>query len=81
MKKVWIYKRPNTKSWWVGWYESGIRKTKALPTKALAEHYRNIKYAQMNSDVFTGSVCVGWEQMIQEYRHTKKVSGFEEGSL
>ena len=28
MKKVWVYKRTNTKSWWVGWYEGGIRKTK-----------------------------------------------------
>jgi hypothetical protein len=33
MKKIWIFKR---KGWWVGWYESGKRKTKALPTKALA---------------------------------------------
>ena len=48
MKKVWIYKRKNIKSWWVGWYESGQRKTKALPTKALAEHYRQIKYTQLN---------------------------------
>jgi hypothetical protein len=49
------------KGWWVGWYESGKRKAKALPTKALAEHYRQIKYAQMNSDVFTGTVtaCPG----------------------
>ena len=23
MKKVWIYKRKNTKGWYVGWYESG----------------------------------------------------------
>ena len=81
MKKIWVYKRTNTKGWWVGWYESGIRKTKALPTKALAEHYRNIKYAQMNSDVFTGTVCVDWIQLLQEYRHSKKVSGFEDGSL
>jgi len=35
----------------------------------------------MNSDVFTGTVNVDWQQMAQEYRHTKKVSGFEEGSL
>ncbi|MFC1637242.1 hypothetical protein ACFL5Z_20680 [Planctomycetota bacterium] len=52
MKKVWVYKRKNTKGWWVGWYESGKRKAKALPTKALAEHYRQIKYTQLNSDVF-----------------------------
>ena len=38
MKKVWIYKREKVKGWWVGWYESGKRKAKALPNKALAEH-------------------------------------------
>jgi len=31
--------RTSAKGWWVGWYESGKRKTKALPGKALAEHY------------------------------------------
>ena len=40
------------------WYESGKRRAKALPTKALAEHYRQIKYAQLNSDVFTGTINV-----------------------
>ncbi|MFC1762917.1 tyrosine-type recombinase/integrase [Planctomycetota bacterium] len=81
MRKVWIYKRKNTKGWWVGWYEGGIRKTKAVPTKALADHFRHIKYTQLNSDIFTGTVTVDWEQMRQEYRHCKKVSGFVEGSL
>ena len=38
MRKVWIYKRKKIKGWWVGWYESGKRKTKALQSKALAEH-------------------------------------------
>jgi hypothetical protein len=38
MKKVWIYKRKNIQGWWIGWYESGKRKAKALPSKALAEH-------------------------------------------
>jgi hypothetical protein len=58
MKKVRVYKRKCIKGWWVGWYESGKRKAKALSTKALAEHFRQIKYAQMNSDVFTGTVTV-----------------------
>jgi len=44
MRKVWIYKRKNIKGWWVGWYESGKRKSKALPSKDLAEHYKQIKY-------------------------------------
>ena len=56
MKKVWVYKRKNIKGYWVGWYESGKRKAKALPSKELAEHYKHIKYTQLNFDVFTGQV-------------------------
>ncbi len=81
MKKVWIYKRRRIKGWWVGWYESGKRKAKALPSKALAEHYRQIKYVQMNSDVFTGTVTVDWPQMRDEYVHSKKVAGSVEASI
>jgi len=81
MKKVWIYKRKRLKGWWVGWYESGKHKAKALPTKVLAEHYRQIKYAQLNSDVFTGTVTVDWQQMRNEYEHSKKVAGVVEDSL
>ena len=44
--------------YWVGWYESGKRKAKALPSKELAEHYKYTKYTQLNSDVFTGPVSV-----------------------
>jgi len=74
MRKVWVYKRKNTKGWWCGWYESGKRKAKALPSKALAEHYLQIKYARLNSDVFTGTVTVDWVQMREEYTHYKKVN-------
>ena len=81
MKKVWIYKRENINGWWVGWYESGKRKAKALPSKELAEHFKQIKYTQLNSDVFTGTVLAGWNQMIDEYREAKKVQGVTEGTL
>jgi integrase len=81
MKKVWIYKRKNVMGWWVGWYESGNRKAKALPSKELAEHYKQIKYTQLNSDVFTGIVAADWQQMVDEYRETKKVQGVTEGTL
>ena len=67
--------------WWVGWYESGNRKAKALPSKELAEHYKQIKYTQLNSDVFTGIVAADWQQMVDEYRETKKVQGVTEGTL
>jgi len=81
MRKTWIYKRKGIKGWWVGWYESGKRKTKALPTKVLAEHFRKIKYTQLNSDVFTGTISVGWSKMRDEYVHSKKVAGCVEDSI
>jgi len=81
MKKVWIYKRKGVKGWWIGWYESGKRKAKALPSKALAKHFRQIKYTQLNSDVFTGTVTIDWPQMRDEYVHSKKVAGCVEASI
>jgi integrase len=81
MRKVWVYKRKGINGWWVGWYESGNRKAKALPSKELAEHYKQIKYTQLNSDVFTGVVAVDWQQMVDEYRESKKVQGVTEGTL
>ena len=81
MKKIWIYKRKKVKGYWVGWYESGKRKAKALPSRELAEHFKQIKYTQLNSDVFTGMVVVGWQQMLDEYMESKKVQGVTEGTI
>jgi integrase len=81
MKKVWVYKRKGIKGWWVGWYEAGKRKAKALPTKALAEHYRHIKYTQLNSDVFTSVVDFDWDRMTEEYRQCKQVEGLVDVSI
>jgi len=81
MKKVWVCKRKGIKGWWVGWYESGKRKAKALPTRKLAEHYCQLKYSQLNSDVFTGIVPIAWKQMVEEYRESKKVQGVTEATL
>ncbi len=81
MRKTWIYKRTGIKSWWVGWHESGKRKAKALPSKRLAEHFCQLKYSQLNSDVFTGQVLADWNQMVSEYREAKKVQGVTEGTL
>ena len=81
MKKVWICKRKNIRGWWIGWYESGKRKAKALPSKELAEHFKHIKYTQLNSDVFTGIVSADWQQMLDEYMESKKVQGVTEGTL
>jgi integrase len=69
------------KGWWTGWYEGGKRKAKAFPTKGLAEHFRHIKYTQLNSDVFTSVVDFDWRQMVDEYRQFKQVAGRREASI
>jgi len=81
MRKTWVYKRKNVKGWWVGWYQNGKRKAKAFPNKSLAEHFRHIKYTQLNSDVFTGVVDFNWDQIVKEYRRAKLVGGLKDASL
>ncbi len=81
MKKPWVYKRKGIKGWWTGWYEGGKRKAKALPGNALAEHFRHMKYTQLNSDVFTSVVDFDWRQMVEEYRQFKQVEGRKESSI
>jgi integrase len=81
MRKPWVYKRKNIKGWWIGWYESGKRKAKAFPNKNLAEHFRHIKYTQLNSDVFTSVVDFDWDQIIEEYGQFKQVEGLVEASI
>ncbi len=81
MKKPWVYKRKHIKGWWCGWYEGGKRKAKVLPSRALAEHFRHMKYAQLNSDVFTSMVDFDWQPMVEEYRRFKRVEGLQEASI
>ena len=81
MKKTWVHQREGLKGWWVGWYEGGKRKAKAFPNKALAEHFQQVKYAQLNSDVYTSTVNVDWRQMLTEYEQSKRVAGLKEPSI
>lgn len=81
MRKPWVYKRKHIKGWWCGWYEGGKRKAKALPSKSLAEHFRHIKYTQLNSDVFTSVVDFEWDQIVAEYRQSKQVEGLVDASI
>lgn len=81
MRKPWVYKRKGIKGWWCGWYEGGRRKAKALPNKALAEHFRHIKYTQLNSDVFTSVVDSDWRHMVGEYGQFKRVEGHKAASI
>jgi hypothetical protein len=47
----------------------------------LAEHFRHIKYTQLNSDVFTSIVDFDWHQMVVEYQHFKQVEGLADTSI
>jgi len=81
MRKTWTYKRKNIPGWWVGWYEGGKRKSKSFPNKALAKHFAQIKYQQINSDVFTSVVSVTWETLMEEYEQSKRVLGLTDESI
>jgi hypothetical protein len=80
-RKPWVYKRKSIKGWWIGWYEGGKRKAKALPPKDLAEHFRHMKYAQLHSDVFTSIIDCEWHQIVEEYRQAQQVEGLPEASI
>jgi len=38
----------------------GVVRKRQTKGKSLAEHDRHVKYTQLNSDVFTGTVTVDW---------------------
>lgn len=47
----------------------------------MAEHFRHIKYTQLNSDVFTSVVDFDWRHMVDEYGQFKQVEGRKEVSI
>ncbi|OHB65734.1 MAG: hypothetical protein A2Y76_01525 [Planctomycetes bacterium RBG_13_60_9] len=49
------------------WRESGKQRKKALPDRALAEHYAKLKYQQLNSDVFTSIIPMPWNELVTDY--------------
>lgn len=80
MKKVWMYQRKNLSGWWVGWYEGRKRKAKAFPNKNLAKHYLQLKYVQLNSDVYTGTIKIGWQELYDGYNQYKDLLGLKKNS-
>jgi hypothetical protein len=81
MRKAWVYKRKDIRGSWIGWYEGGKKRAKALPGKALTRHYCQIKYTQLNSGVFTGIVTADRHQMMDEYERAKQVEGLQDASI
>jgi integrase len=55
---------------------AGMKEARERP-----KHFRHMKYAQLNSDVFTSIIDCEWRQIVEEYRHAKLVEGLREASI
>ena len=64
-----------------GVYEGRKRKAKAFPNKSLAQHFRHIKYMQLNDDVFTSTIDIDSHTMLEEYGISKRVEGLRGKSI
>ena len=71
----------NRSGYFVGWYENGKRKSKALPNKALAQHFSKLQYQRLNDDVFTGVLKTTWSTAVSEYKKYKQSKKLRESSL
>lgn len=74
------YKRAGKSGWWLRWQENGKRIMKTFPTKSLAEHFRHIKYQQLNSDVFISAIDIPWKSLKEEFLQRFAVRGLRAAS-
>jgi len=72
------YKRPGKSGWWLRWTDPMTKKriTKSFHTKALAEHYRNILYQQLNADVFISTINIPLSEAKKQYLEKYETRGF-----
>ena len=63
------YKRVGRSGWWLRWTcpAAGKRITKSFHNKGQADHFRKMLYAQLNSDVFVGTINTPLTLAISEY--------------
>ncbi len=61
----------------------GVKHSATVCSTILQQQESIIKafFSQLNSDVFTGIMTIGWKQIVDEYRESKKVQGVTEASL
>lgn len=79
MKKVRKYKRKDRAGYWIEWRENGRRKCKQVNTKTEQNHFANLIYRQINSDVYT-SIDLPFRDAAAEYLETFEVRGLAAGS-
>lgn len=73
MKRVRVYQRPDRPGWHVSWREKGKERKRSFPNKKLADHYGQVKYAELNTGVFRCLVDLPWEDLLAEYLRTYDV--------
>jgi len=73
MKRIRIYKRPDRPGWHVSWREDGKEHKRSFPNKKLADHYAQVKYAELNSGVFRSVIDMAWPDLVAEYARTYDV--------
>ena len=73
MKKVRLYKRKDRPGWYISWREHGRVKRRALPTKALAQHFQAIVYHELNSGIFRSQIDLPWPDLVARYMRTYDV--------
>jgi integrase len=63
------YQKGSDQGYWLRWRDPITKKpvTSRFPTKKLAEHFRHIKYQQLNSDVFQSAIAYPWEMAKKEF--------------
>lgn len=68
MKKVSKpFQKKGHKGWFIRWFDNKKQVTRCLPTKAIADHYRHIKYQELNFEVFRQAVSMIWEDVKAIY--------------
>jgi integrase len=76
MKKVSeVFIRKDRAGYWIRWQENGQRKFKQFNSKKEADHYRHIKYMQLNNDVYT-SIDIPFQQAKDEYLEKYDLRGY-----
>ena len=73
MKKVRLYQRKDRPGWHVSWRENGKERKRSFPNKKIADHYCQIKYVEINNEVFRSLVDLPWDDLVAEYLRTYDV--------
>jgi integrase len=68
MKRVWVGKRADRPGkHLVSWYENGRQITRSFPTRQEAEHYRAIKYHELNISLIQTAINMPWSELKKNY--------------